>query len=141
MLGRIITSLFSRFNSEFWLGPVNALVQIILRGAHWLAPDYNLTQLGVELSNYLIVAFPIAASRVLSKAIKPSAPATLGDATKAAGGFAAPGLLLMLAGLALGLRIAVGFLAPAGTLHDGPREVVTPAQIIVDDGAPFLVGP
>jgi len=47
--------------------------------------------------------------------------------------------LTALAGLMLGLRLAVGFLAPAGTLHDGPREVVTPAQIIVDDGAPFLL--
>ena len=73
IMKRLVKNLLDPKNSEFWTGPVNIILQLILKLTSSLMPESQIAAFENDLRNWLMMMLPYAAGRLISKGVKPDA--------------------------------------------------------------------
>lgn len=70
ILKKIVANLLDPKNSEFWAGPVNIIVMLILKMISWMMPETEIAKTAASLEGWLMTMLPYAVGRLVSKAAK-----------------------------------------------------------------------
>ena len=70
ILKKVLANLIDPRNSEFWTGPVNIIVMLILKAISWMVPETEIAATAKSLEMWLMAMLPYALGRLVSKAAK-----------------------------------------------------------------------